>query len=161
MPTAMVEHAFRGGRKAETRDQDNKKVSSSRKWKQPVDTKLMSTHHNYTEVPWERQQPIGVAGGRTLPKALFKAPTAPGSTSFHMRGIVSTQSPGGWPTTSPATYPGLASDLALLKHCHKHGCWALAGESWQCQLVAKGMLIKHKSASDWCFSLGSIQGGPA
>eukprot|EP00974_Lingulodinium_polyedra_P047280 4536093-Lingulodinium_polyedra.AAC.1 len=50
--TAVVEHAFRGQRMQETRHQDNKRVSSTRKWAAAILQELLGTQHRYEEVAW-------------------------------------------------------------------------------------------------------------
>eukprot|EP00974_Lingulodinium_polyedra_P025722 2485532-Lingulodinium_polyedra.AAC.1 len=88
MSTTMVEHAFKSLRKVETRDQDSCTVSAPRKWWAPIDQEVMTERYAYQQVPWKAQE-VHSSESRTLPPGLFKAPTAPGRTSFPFSGIVS------------------------------------------------------------------------
>eukprot|EP00974_Lingulodinium_polyedra_P095699 9276416-Lingulodinium_polyedra.AAC.1 len=50
MGTKVVEDAFHVERRMETGGQDNKVVSSARKWLQPIAAKLLSSSHHFPEI---------------------------------------------------------------------------------------------------------------
>ena len=152
-----MEDAFKCGRKVESREQENKTVSSTRKWLAPVEQRLMSTYHRYDEVEW-RSQPVSSHDAHKMPSETFKPATLPKARSFDMSGIVSPKSPGWWPSLTPSAFNCLPADMAVMAHCQRHACWEKVDDHWLCQLLGRGMLVRAHSGDAWSFTLGALEG---
>ena len=156
-PTSLCEHGFKFVRKAEDRDADHKTMSSSRIWLAPMHAQVMTSRHNYTEVEW-RKQAVTSSDPRTLPPSIFKPCLQRQHTSFDMSGIVSKDSPPPWPSLSPASFFGLAGEMAAMRFCSQAKCWGQAETVWMCGLLRPGMLVRRVGDLNWTFSCGPLEG---
>ena len=151
-PTSVVEDGSNAMRHMETRH--NKTLSPPQcESGPPTSSGILTERHHYDEVPW-RQQRIGVQEVPALPPRFFEPSTKAEHTSANFRSVVSTKSAGGWATTNPATYSGLALQMLCLAECSDKGCWPLVEQAWLCTCLPPGMLIRRIGAVSWWFIAG-------
>lgn len=122
----------------------------------PIEKRILSSLRQYPEVtteglvlsPAEKKL-------KRLPKGCFHIQKQ--KCSLDLKGLTGkAHSKPTWPTFSPQGFYTLATDLAILRHCHQTNAWAEAKWCWLSSFLAPGMVFRAKPSEAWLFSLGHV-----
>jgi hypothetical protein len=153
----IVESGWQRARKVETSQQSNRRMSTMRAWRVPIEANLLQQHDREEVAPMQS----ALKAPRPIPPDIFKAsfakPQGDAESDKERIGLLFHRIMGApsWPSCSPQSQYGWFAELPLFRFLRDNECWNLAAHRWQCGLIPRGSIFCKVNTQQYILSLGA------